>query len=310
MSDDVLGIGMSVRCNDADFKDLAPQLDRIERLGVEFVEVPTFAMNLLCAGRVIESNLREARAMITDRPFMVTVHGPIGINLMSPEPFHNRHRDVLMASIEVAAALEARHYVLHSGTVAEKPEADLRNDYLRQREALFEAGNLAAQYGMTLAVENVYTYSRNERTALPSELAAEIAAVDHPNVKACFDVSHGFINGNFRGADFLNEAMALAPFAKHLHVHDSFGRPVDVLTYSRAERLAFGIGDLHMPIGWGSIPWDLLMERLRFHPGVIFNIELDRAYWSEAEACVQAVRELAAKARTTSSSQPEMTTAG
>ncbi len=104
--------------------------------------------------------------------------------------------------------------------------------------------------------------------------------------------------------------MALAPFAKHLHVHDSFGRPADIQTYSRAERLAYGIGDLHMPVGWGSIPWDVLMERFCFQDGVIFNIELDRAFWKEAEACVATVRQFAANSRTTANSRPELTAMG
>lgn len=286
MGNGVLSIGMSVRSDDPDFKDLGHQLDRMERLEVDFVEIPTFAMNLLCAGRVIEHNLREAKAIVSGHSFMITVHGPIGSNLMSPEPVQRMHRDVLTASIEVAATLGDRHYVLHTGTVADKPASKLRDDYQRQRDALHEAGDLAAQFGITLAVENVYAYSQSERTALPSELAAEIAAVSHPNFKACLDFSHGYTNSNFRGTDFVNEGMALAPFAKHLHVHDSFGRPGDIQTYSRAERLVYGIGDLHMPVGWGSIPWDVLMEPLCFHDGVIFNIELDRAFWKEAEECV------------------------
>lgn len=191
MGNGVLGIGMSMRSDDPDFKDLGHQLDRMERLEVDFVEIPTFAMNLLCAGRVIEHNLREAKAIVSGHWFMITVHGPIGFNLMSPEPVQRMHRDVLTASIEVAATLGARHYVLHTGTVADKPASKLRDDYQLQRDALHEAGDLAAQFGITLAVENVYAYSRSERTALPSELAAEIAAVNHPNFKACMAFSHG-----------------------------------------------------------------------------------------------------------------------
>lgn len=65
MGNGVLGIGMSVRSDDPDFKDLGHQLDRMERLEVDFVEIPTFAMSLLCAGRVIEHNLREAKAIVS-----------------------------------------------------------------------------------------------------------------------------------------------------------------------------------------------------------------------------------------------------
>jgi len=54
-----------------------------------------------------------------------------------------------------------------------------------------------------------------------------------------------------------------------------------------------------LPIGWGSIPWGQLIERVRFHPGVIFNIELEHSYWSEVENTITAVRDFAARAKTT-----------
>lgn len=39
----------------------------------------------------------------------------------------------------------------------------------------------------------------------------------------------------------------------HLHVHDSFGLPYSMKRfYHPAEAAALGIGDLHLPIGWGD----------------------------------------------------------
>ena len=298
MSNDVLGVGISIRCDDPDFRDLGPNLDEAERLGVAFVELPMLYMNLVAGGRVLTEQLRAVKAVIGERPFGLTAHGPIAINLMDHESRRPLHGQVLAACIEVAAELGAVHYVLHSGVVGDRPMPAIEAAYARQRDALREAGDLAAQHDLTLVVENVFTYQRSRATALPSKLAAELAAVDHPNVKACFDVSHGFINATLLGADFLEEAEALAPYAKHVHVHDSFGRPKDMTTYTQSESLAFGLGDLHLPVGWGTIPWDQLFDRVRFHPGAIFNIELERAYWSQAGACVATTRALAARART------------
>jgi len=128
---------------------------------------------------------------------------------------------------------------------------------------------------------------------LPSRLAREIEAIGHPNVKACLDFSHAALACAAQGADFLAEAKQLARVARHLHIHDSFGDPAQFWTFSRSERLALGLGDLHLPIGWGNIPWRRIMEEFTFLPDAIFNLELPSQYWFELSDSVGAVREMA-----------------
>jgi sugar phosphate isomerase/epimerase len=146
---------------------------------------------------------------------------------------------------------------------------------------------------VTLALENIYMSWPNQRTALPSRLAREIEAVGHPNVKACLDFSHAALASAAAGAHFLAEAKALARVACHLHIHDSFGDPAQFWTFSRSERVALGLGDLHLPIGWGNIPWRRIMEEFTFLPDAIFNLELPSQYWFELKDSIAAVREMA-----------------
>ena len=146
--------------------------------------------------------------------------------------------------------------------------------YARQRDRLSRAGDRARSLGITVTVENVFAPAQ-QSTALPSRLAKELAIIGHSHVKACLDFSHGFINAKMQGADFLAEVQALAPFAKHLHIHDGFGQADQITTHFPSEQLALGQGDLHLPVGWGSIPWDLLIQECCFHEETIFNIELD-----------------------------------
>jgi len=299
MNDDILGVGISIKCETADFTDLGPNLDEAEALGVDSVEIPTLTMPLVADGRIIREQLKKAKDAVGQRPYRLTAHGPIAINLMDDDWRLPLHEQVLAASIEAAAELGAEHYVMHTGMHKDMQGPAIDIAYAKQRDALQRAGEIAQQHNVIVTVENCFTYDRSRLTALPSRLAAEIAAVNHPNIKACFDFSHGFINSTLHGAEFLDEAEVLAPHAKHLHVHDSFGRPQDVKSYFRAERLAFGQGDIHLPIGWGSFPWGQLIERVRFHPGVIFNIELEHSYWSEVENTITAVRDFAARAKTT-----------
>ncbi len=81
-------------------------------------------------------------------------------------------------------------------------------------------------------------------------------------------------------------------------MHDSFGRADAIWMYHDSEKTAFGHGDLHLPVGWGSIPWDDLMAACTFPEGVMFNIELNQRYWYAVEACIATTKALAAKAKT------------
>ena len=67
--------------------------------------------------------------------------------------------------------------------------------------------------------------------------------------------------------------------------------------FTDGERLAYGHGDLHLPVGWGDIPWDALMAECTFPEGVLFNIELKQRYWYAAQETVDATRAMAAMAR-------------
>lgn len=121
---------------------------------------------------------------------------------------------------------------------------------------------------------------------------------------ATLDFSHSYLKLDFDGRRdaFLAEVKALAPFARHLHIHDSFGRQDDIWMFTDGERAAYGHGDLHLPVGWGDIPWDAIMEECRFPEGVLFNIELKHRYWYAAQETVDATKALAAKVQTSRAS--------
>jgi sugar phosphate isomerase/epimerase len=284
-----LGVGLSIKSNDPLMLDLPAGLDEMATLGVDFVELPLQDFDIVVGGRVLQDRLRSLKAMLADRPFRFTLHGHLGINLMEDAFRMPLHREILARNIEIAAELGCLHLVIHSGFVRSTQFPGIEDAYRRQRDELAETGDLARAHGVHVCVENIFS-DDGRHTALPGRLAAEIAAVGHPHIWATFDFSHGYLHSTDLGADYLTEVKALTPYAKHLHLHDSFGRPDDFWTYTMTERLAFGIGDLHLPLGWGSIPWDTIANEARFPQDVVANIELNHRYWSE-------VRETIARAR-------------
>lgn len=297
--DGVYGTGLSApRCR-SDLSDLGHILDEVEALGVETIELPNFDMDLVVAGRIRGSHLDRLKDACRGRQVAYTVHGPLAINFFDDPARLSRHFEVMKASMEVASEVGAIHYIVHSGIMAVQPLEVVEGAYARQREWLARAGDVAQDLGLLVCVETMFGgHEGRIHASTPSRLAAELDAIAHPNVWATLDFSHSYLRLGYFGGNFVDEVRALSPRAKHLHLHDSFGRADNLPTYSLSEKLAFGHGDLHLPVGWGDIPWSTLMTQCIFPPGVVFNIELNPRYWYAVQESLAATRALAARART------------
>ncbi len=300
LANGVAGTGISAHKRAHDLSDLGAELDMIEGLGVEAIELPTFDMDVVVGGRIRRPQLEALKRACAGRDVIYSVHGPLAINFMDDAWRLPRHLEVLEASLEVAAEVGAEHYVIHSGLVRTQQGAGVEAAYGRQREWLAKGGEIARQHGLILCVETLFAgFEGAEQASSPSRLAAELREIGHPNVMATLDFSHAYLKLDFDGCrdDFVEEIKALAPYARHLHVHDSFGRQDDIWMYTEGERLAYGHGDLHLPVGWGDMPWQRLMDECTFPEGVLFNIELQQRYWYAAQETVNATKALASRAR-------------
>lgn len=290
----VIGTGLSAL---DERRDLPRHLDELAALGCETVELPLYAMDIVVGGRIRDAALRPVKAACAGRPFRYTVHGPLAINFFDEAFRLPRHFDVLRASMEASAELEAVHYVIHAGMMPVKQVPAIEDAYTRQREWLARAGELADALGLHVCVENLFRgHDGRLYTPTPSRLAAELAAIGHPRVVATLDFGHAHLQGAHTGADLIAEVAALAPYAKHLHIHDNFGLADDIWMYGVGEKLAFGHGDLHLPVGWGNLPWEGLIDACTFPDDVVFNIELEGRYWYAAADSVATTKALAARA--------------
>ncbi|HET7717467.1 MAG TPA: sugar phosphate isomerase/epimerase [Bauldia sp.] len=290
----VIGTGLSAL---DERRDYDAHLDELAALGCETVELPLYAMDVVVGGRIRQAALRPIRAACAGRPFRYTVHGPLAINFFD-EPFRlPRHFEVLKASMEASAELDAIHYVIHAGMMPMKQVPGIESAYGHQREWLAKAGDLAEALGMFVCVENLFRgHDGRIYTPTPSRLAAELAAIGHPRVVATLDFGHANLQRAYTGDDLIAEVSALAPHAKHLHIHDNFGLADDIWTFGVGEKLAFGHGDLHLPVGWGNLPWEAIIDACAFPDDVVFNIELEGRYWQAAAETVVTTKQLAAKA--------------
>jgi sugar phosphate isomerase/epimerase len=255
--------------------ELGRLLDGIEPLGVDCVELPVYDLDLLAGSRPIALHMRAFREAIAGRRFGYSVHGPHPTNFFDED------------------AISARHFVIHTGFMKRAAPEQIEDAYARQREWLAKAGDAARLLGIIVCVENVYDWDWGGlETASPARLATEIGRIAHPNVKATLDAGHAQLEVGMRGGDLLAEIAALAPHAVHIHAHDNFGRPDDIYMYLDGERLAYGHGDLHLPVGWGATPWEEIFARSVFPEGLVINVELASRYWHVAADSIAAVRAL------------------
>jgi sugar phosphate isomerase/epimerase len=290
-------LGLAAREPRPDLADLAERLDELQNLSLGHVELPLFAADLVIGGRLRKDRLAELVSLCRDRPFGFTVHGPLATNFMGPAAHLPRFLAATRAHVEICAAIGAPHLVVHAGMLLAEEHHERDARLARQREWLAKAGDIAAEHGVTLCVENLFDFGPYRFTPSLAGLAQEIAAIGHPAVRATLDFSHGFIHSTQHGTDFVEGVAALAPHAVHLHLHDSFGEPDLPWVYADAEANAFGMGDLHLPVGWGSLPWAAVAEAALFPEAIIATHELNLRFWREREEALCGARDVLASLR-------------
>jgi sugar phosphate isomerase/epimerase len=289
----IIATGFNAGSDDGEMESLEIDLRHLADTGVDTVELGITSVDLTAGGRIIPERLERLLAVTGQFPFRYTVHGLVSSNFMDPDtlPFQMQAAKAL---VEVCDRIDARILVQHGGSLRadqlhQRAEADIR-----EREALHELGEFARPYGVRIAFENIFTTELGQYRQTPAEIAETVKAVNHPNVVALIDFSHAYIESTYKGLNFREQIAAMAPVAGHLHVHDSFGRPQAFYkAFHPQENTAMGIGDLHMPLGWGDIDWDSIFAELDFLPDTVMMMEIGRRYRSEQPASLVRAKQLA-----------------
>ncbi len=283
-------------------EDFLGALRRLAGAGADFVELGPHELGVVLGGRLVRDRMRSLEEALREDGLRYTVHAPHTINLMDPdEP--SVHREMLRSSVEFAGRIGAAVVVCHAGR-REPHHARWRpaERLAREVEALREAGKLAEELGVTIAVENSYPEPpvvagrASAPASRPSVLAERISEVDHPAVRACLDVGHAAVSANLFGYDLVEECALLGPLTAHLHLHDNLGRPEPRTGMSLPERLASGFGDLHLPPGRGSIPLEELLAGSGFPEGISCCVELAPGFEEAVPEALSEARRLGAAA--------------
>ena len=289
----IIATGFNSGSDDGELFSLEADLRRLADIGVDTVELGLTSIDLISGGRILPERLQRLIAITSQFDFRYTVHGLVSSNFMDPDTL-DFQMQAAKALVEVCDRIDARIQVQHGGALRadqlhQRAEADVR-----EREALTELGDFARPYGVRIAFENIFTTEPGQYRQTPTEVAETVKAVNHSNVVALIDFSHAYIESTFKGLDFRAEIRAMAPVAGHLHLHDSFGRPQGFYkAFHPQENTAMGIGDLHMPLGWGDIAWDEIFAELSFLPDTVAMMEIGRRYRREQPESLTRAKALA-----------------
>lgn len=288
----IIAAGFSANSHDGEIDSLGEDLARLVSIGADAAELGLSGLDLVAGGRIIGDRLRRLATLTASQPLRYSVHGLVSSNFMDPETLPLQLA-AAKALVEVCDRIDARVLVQHGGELRPDQARDRAGADARQREALLELADFARRYDVRIALENIFTTEEGQYRQTPAELAATVRDIAHPNLVALIDFSHAYIEATYRGLDFRAELAAMAPVAGHLHVHDSFGRPIGrYQPFYPQEATALGLGDLHMPLGWGDIDWEDIFAGIDVLPGTLLIMEIGARYRSEQPESLAMARRL------------------
>ncbi|TWH45536.1 sugar phosphate isomerase/epimerase [Sporomusa sp. KB1] len=267
---------------------LQRELDYYQEQGFSYVELSPHGVGAIYGGRLDRTRMIELKELLARYPFRYTVHGLNPLNLMAADPVN---RIGFIASLEFTAAVNAEIMVYHAGRYI--PEEDFllatrHNPTSQERASMWqqecaglrEMGQLADQFGITIAVENARPYTNISDYCYAESLEAlakMVREVNHSQIRVTLDTGHAYLAACHYGYDLLPSVTQLAPYVRHIHLHDNFGRASTSWERKQHELAGMGRGDMHMPIGWGDVPAQEIISRLPNYQGVI-TVELRPRY--------------------------------
>ena len=285
-----MAINVDSETVDGRMSSLKKELDKCQNAGFSAVELRLNGLGVVDNGELNERRIDAVERICREYPFQYLVHGPNPLNLMNLEQ-DDFEWNLFTASMEFANRMGSPIMVYHAGRFCPEERFMLREKRVidegernrlwnYEKNRLRDLGSIAARRGVVIAVENAkpyldqpfYCYGESLK-----ELAIMIDEVNHPNVGATLDVGHAFLASNYYGYDLFGELTILAPYVRHVHLHDNFGRCCSSFERGQAELAVMGRGDLHMPPGWGSVPFSPILKCLSEYQGTV-TVELVSRY--------------------------------
>jgi sugar phosphate isomerase/epimerase len=278
-------------------------LGRFGEVGFTDAEIPVHGVDCILNGAPAAERFRDTAKILKKHPLSYTVHGPDALNLAAPD-MPEIHASALRAAVDFAAEIEAKVLVYHgsrmdglsAGRIAPGGfgPGDVRRRWREEIDRLGSAAAYAERRGVKIAVENIFRQDPGEISyrSDPRELAAVIEAVGTSALGICFDFGHAHISSREEGFDYFEALRAVLPRLCHVHIHDNFGRSVREGTKT-IDAMFLGAGDLHLPPGRGTIPYEKIFPLFAPRYRGVYMLELQPRFSDRYEESLAWVRRMA-----------------
>ena len=234
------------------------------KVGYTAVEISLDGTGLVFGGRLHPPMLRDALAAFRKHEFRYSVHSPSSLDLRDRA---NREIQLALAraALQFCREVGGRVLVIHFEQQSQDPE-----DEAAFEEAVLRLSDEAGD--VLLGVENIEV----ERVEPVIDC---VRRINRANVAMTLDIGHAHLAAAYFRFDFLEAIRSALPHVRHVHVNDNFGR-YDPLrlenftlyrTQTQADIFPLGKGDLHLPVGWGTIPLENAFEYLRGFRGTVVH---------------------------------------
>ncbi|CCQ72793.1 sugar phosphate isomerase/epimerase [Magnetospira sp. QH-2] len=260
------------------------RLGQMADIGFDHAELPITTCAVVIGGQLNPVRLKQLTGIIARHDIGITLHAPLILNFM--DPIHAAlHMAVAKACIDFGQAVDAPVLVIHPGWVDPHHLVGDRDGLLAmERQALSLLAQYAEPRGVTLCLENMPVILESLRGELDNHgidtasIAAQVELVGHPALRATIDVSHAHIAAALHDSDLRADLTIMAPLTRHLHLHDSFGRVPTLERANYKEVMAYGMGDMHLPLGWGNIDFERSLVGQALPAGTSMTLEINGLY--------------------------------
>lgn len=258
-------IGLSFR-NRLPLDKFQSRLETALKLPLDCIEISPELGPVLIGGRLNPHIMREIKTIIKDFPFAYTVHCPEMENLRDMNNI-DMQQNIFKAGLEFTKEIGGSIYVTHFSK--KSTEQRVETAY---RDSIAKMADYAYALGVMICVENI-------EIELAETVVELIQSVNHESVQMTYDFGHSFLASTHFGYDFLDSVKMAKPYIKHMHIHDNYGLydPDRLRDNQKAlrHRLTIGRGDLHLPLGWGQIPYNEVFKVLKDTYTGIYMLEYD-----------------------------------
>jgi len=265
-------IGLNIHSGriNGDLELLKRDIRALAQAGFDVAEIPVHGVDAVVNGHLRVGRAKQVKEILNGFDLEYTVHAPDGLNLRDFQ-YPEVQRKVFAASIQFTAAIGAKTFVYHQGRLKSN-DSDVTEEEAREIEIdeLTDLGKLATSKGVTVCVENIHSSI--------THLIKLLESVGEESIRLCYDFAHSYINSKKLGYDFLRSIQVAKPYIRHAHVNDNFGKGKPESAPPYIEAMPMGIGDLHLPIGWGSIPYEDVFRIMEGYDG-IYILELQERFF-------------------------------